>query len=89
MQHSEVKLHNNLVDANIAICSPSVPPLFSDNFDFQNRGDFIHGILINEDILASSLYYTMLKETQYAAAITNWKTYQTVWLVLNKFIQYV
>ncbi|XP_023947314.2 translation initiation factor eIF-2B subunit epsilon [Bicyclus anynana] len=78
LQHSEVKLHHNLVDANIALCSPSVPPLFSDNFDFQTRSDFIHGILINEDILASTLYYTLIKEHQYAAAITNWKTYQTV-----------
>ncbi|CAH2243540.1 translation initiation factor eIF-2B subunit epsilon [Pararge aegeria] len=78
LQHSEVKLHHNLVDANIALCSPSVPPLFSDNFDFQTRSDFIHGILINEDILASTLYYTLIKENQYAAAITNWKTYQIV-----------
>lgn len=74
-----MKLHHNLVDPGIALCSPSVPPLFSDNFDFQNRNDFIYGILINEDILASSLYYALLGEKQYAAAITNWKTYQTVW----------
>ncbi|XP_050362996.1 translation initiation factor eIF-2B subunit epsilon [Nymphalis io] len=87
LQHSEVKLHHNLVDADIAICSPSVPPLFSDNFDFQTRNDFIHGILINEDILASSLYYTMLKENQYAAAITNWQTYQTVcWDILHNWV---
>ncbi|XP_075972904.1 translation initiation factor eIF2B subunit epsilon-like [Anticarsia gemmatalis] len=78
LSHSEVKLHHNLVDANIALCSPSVPPLFSDNFDFQTRDDFIHGILINEEILASSLYYTLLKGNQYAASVTNWKTYQTV-----------
>ncbi|XP_049865446.1 translation initiation factor eIF-2B subunit epsilon [Pectinophora gossypiella] len=78
LNHSEVKLHHNLADANIAMCSPSVPPLFSDNFDFQTRDDFIHGILINEEILASSLYYTLLKENQYAAAVTNWKTYQTI-----------
>lgn len=78
LNHSEVKLHHNLVDASIALCSPSVPPLFSDNFDFQTRDDFIHGILINEEILASSLYYTLLKGNQYAAAVTNWKTYQTV-----------
>ncbi|KAI5636697.1 eIF4-gamma/eIF5/eIF2-epsilon domain-containing protein [Phthorimaea operculella] len=78
LNHSEVKLHHNLADANIALCSPSVPPLFSDNFDFQTRDDFIHGILINEDILASSLYYTLLKDNQYAAAVTNWKTYQIV-----------
>ncbi|XP_026747180.1 translation initiation factor eIF-2B subunit epsilon [Trichoplusia ni] len=78
LNHSEVKLHHNLADANIALCSPSVPPLFSDNFDFQTRDDFVHGILINEEILASSLYYTLLKGNQYAAAVTNWKTYQTV-----------
>ncbi|CAB3228314.1 unnamed protein product [Arctia plantaginis] len=78
LSHSEVKLHHNLADANIALCSPSVPPLFSDNFDFQTRDDFIHGILINEEILASSLYYILLKGSQYAAAVTNWKTYQTV-----------
>ncbi|XP_034825426.1 translation initiation factor eIF2B subunit epsilon [Maniola hyperantus] len=86
LQHSEVKLHHNLVDANIALCSPSVPPLFSDNFDFQTRSDFIHGILINEDILASTLYYTLVKENQYAAAITNWKTYQIVcWDILHNW----
>ncbi|CAH0721698.1 unnamed protein product, partial [Brenthis ino] len=87
LHHSEVQLHHNLVDANIALCSPSVPPLFSDNFDFQTRNDFIHGILINEDILASSLYYTLLKGNQYAAAITNWKTYQTVcWDILHNWV---
>ncbi|VVC89134.1 unnamed protein product [Leptidea sinapis] len=78
LHHSKIKLQHNLLDANIALCSPSVPPLFSDNFDFQNRNDFIHGILINEDILASSLYYTLINEKQYAAAITNWKTYQII-----------
>lgn len=79
LNHSEVRLHHNLADSNIALCSPSVPPLFSDNFDFQTRDDFIHGILINEEILASSLYYTLVKENKYAAAVTNWKTYQIVW----------
>ncbi|CAH4033416.1 unnamed protein product [Pieris brassicae] len=87
LHHSEVKLHHNLLDANIALCSPSVPPLFSDNFDFQNRNDFIHGILINEDILASSLYYTLLKGNQYAAAVTNWKTYHIICLdVLHRWV---
>ncbi|KOB52021.1 Eukariotic translation initiation factor 2b, partial [Operophtera brumata] len=56
-----VKLHHNLIDPNIAVCSSSVPPLFADNFDFQTRDDFIHGLLIQEDILADSLYYTFVK----------------------------
>lgn len=78
LNHSEIKLHHNLAETNIALCSPTVPPLFSDNFDFQTMDDFIHGILINEEILASSLYYTLLKSNQYAATVSNWKTYQTV-----------
>lgn len=87
LNHSEVLLHHNLVDADIAMCSPSVPPLFSDNFDFQTKKDFIHGILINEDILASSLYYTLLKGNQYAASVTNWKTYQTVsWDIIHNWV---
>ncbi|XP_053599971.1 translation initiation factor eIF2B subunit epsilon [Plodia interpunctella] len=78
LKTSELKLHHNLADPNIALCSPSVPQLFSDNFDFQTRDDFIHGLLINEEILDSSLYYALLKENQYAAAVTNWKTYQSI-----------
>ncbi|XP_026765350.2 translation initiation factor eIF-2B subunit epsilon [Galleria mellonella] len=78
LSHSEVKLHHNLADANIALCSPSVLSLFCDNFDFQTRDDFIHGILINEEILASSLYYVLLKDHQYAATVSNWKTYQVI-----------
>ncbi|XP_013175388.1 PREDICTED: translation initiation factor eIF-2B subunit epsilon [Papilio xuthus] len=87
LSHSEAKLHHNLVDANIALCSPSVLPLFADNFDFQTRDDFVNGVLINEEILASSLYYKILKENQYAAAITNWKTYQIVsWDILHNWV---
>ncbi|XP_063379700.1 translation initiation factor eIF2B subunit epsilon [Cydia fagiglandana] len=78
LSHSEVKLHHNLVDANIALCSPSVPPLFSDNFDFQTRDDFINGILINEEILASSLYYVLLKDNMYATTVTNWRTFKII-----------
>ncbi|KPJ16936.1 Translation initiation factor eIF-2B subunit epsilon [Papilio machaon] len=87
LSHSEAKLHHNLVDANIALCSPSVLPLFADNFDFQTRDDFVNGVLINEEILASTLYYKILKENQYAAAITNWKTYQIVsWDILHNWV---
>ncbi|XP_072941564.1 translation initiation factor eIF2B subunit epsilon-like [Epargyreus clarus] len=87
LSNQEVKFHHNIIDANIALCSPSVPPLFSDNFDFQTRNDFIHGILINEDILASSLYHTLLKPKEYAAVVSNWKTYQTVsWDLLHSWV---
>lgn len=62
----------------MAICSPAVPPLFSDNFDFQTRDDFVRGLLMNEEILASTIYWYKLDEAQYAARVSNWQMYQSV-----------
>lgn len=62
----------------MAVCSPAVPPLFSDNFDFQTRDDFVRGLLINEEILGSTIYWYKLDEAQYAAHVSNWQMYQSV-----------
>lgn len=35
-----------------------VPQLFTDNFDYQTRDDFVRGILVNEEVEA---YFTYLK----------------------------
>lgn len=69
---------HNLKDTHIAICSSSVLPLFSDNFDFQTRDDFVRGLLINEEILGSTIYWHPIKGSQYGASITNWRMYQAV-----------
>ena len=76
--NSDVILHHDLIDPNIAICSPAVLPLFTDNFDFETRDDFIRGLLINEEILASTIYVHELPREQYASRISNWLTYQIV-----------
>uniref|UniRef100_U5EJL2 Translation initiation factor eIF2B subunit epsilon n=1 Tax=Corethrella appendiculata TaxID=1370023 RepID=U5EJL2_9DIPT len=78
LTHNDVMLHHDLIDPQIAICAPSVLPLFADNFDFQTRDDFVHGVLINEEILSSSIYFAELPKEQYAARVSNWQTYQIV-----------
>ncbi|GLV37109.1 eukaryotic translation initiation factor 2B subunit epsilon [Carabus blaptoides fortunei] len=78
LENSKVSIHNNLRDTHIAICSSSVLPLFSDNFDFQTRDDFVRGLLMNEEILASTLYWHELSGSEYAARISNWNMYQYV-----------
>lgn len=78
MDNSKVVLHHDFVDPQIAICAPSVLPLFADNFDFETRDDFIRGLLINEEILASTIYVYELPTEQYAAKVSNWQTYQMV-----------
>lgn len=76
--HSNVMIHHDVGDPQIAICGPSVLPLFADNFDFETRDDFIRGLLINEEILASTIYVSVLPREQYAAKVSNWQTYQIV-----------
>ncbi|KAN0063957.1 translation initiation factor eIF-2B epsilon subunit, GEF [Thecaphora frezii] len=53
---AEVDVRNDLVDCGIDICSVDVPPLFSENFDYQTmRRDFVLGILTS-DLLDSKIY---------------------------------
>lgn len=78
LNNSCVTLHHNLLDPQIAIGSPSMLSLFSDNFDFQTRDDFVRGLLINEELLDSRIYVTLLPPAQYAHKVNNWLSYQLV-----------
>lgn len=77
-QNSEVQLRHDLMDPEIAICSPSALSLFADNFDFETRDDFIRGLLINEEILSCTIYVSILSDGEYAAKVKDWQLYQIV-----------
>lgn len=77
-ENSEVEVRHDLSDPEIAICAPSVLSLFADNFDFETKDDFIRGILINEEILASTIYVAELSNEQYAANVSDWQMYRYV-----------
>ncbi|XP_058444549.1 translation initiation factor eIF-2B subunit epsilon [Malaya genurostris] len=78
LQNKDVTVQHGLLDPQIAICSSSVLPLFSDNFDFLTRDDFVRGLLINEEILASTIYVSQLPREEYATKVNNWQSYQIV-----------
>jgi hypothetical protein len=65
------------VDSGIAICSSSVLPLFTDNFDFTNIPDFIKNILMNEEVMGNTIYLRQIKEG-YAARIVDFDTFMGV-----------
>ncbi|CAG2064244.1 unnamed protein product [Timema podura] len=85
LDEPEVQLMYSLQDTNICICSPAVPPLFSDNFDFQTRDDLIRGLLVDDEILTSTIYWYKLKSSEYAARVSNWPMYQAIRQVLHTY----
>lgn len=70
-----VEIRRDLLETNIAICSTAVPPLFADNFDFQTKDDFVKGLLINEEILNSTLYVHVI-DKGYVNEVFDWPSYQ-------------
>uniref|UniRef100_A0A672T0Q0 Translation initiation factor eIF2B subunit epsilon n=1 Tax=Sinocyclocheilus grahami TaxID=75366 RepID=A0A672T0Q0_SINGR len=46
----EFEIRFDLLDCHISICSPQVAELFTDNFDYQTRNDFVRGLLVNEEL---------------------------------------
>ncbi|XP_025202278.1 translation initiation factor eIF-2B subunit epsilon [Melanaphis sacchari] len=73
-----VDIRRDLVDTNVVICSTAVPPLFADNFDFQTKDDFVKGLLINEEILNSTLYAHVVDDDGYAGEVFDWPSYERV-----------
>uniref|UniRef100_A0A672HWR8 Translation initiation factor eIF2B subunit epsilon n=1 Tax=Salarias fasciatus TaxID=181472 RepID=A0A672HWR8_SALFA len=58
-------------------CSPFVAELFTDNFDYQTRNDFVRGILVNEEILGNQIHMHVTKDG-YGARVSNLLMYDSV-----------
>lgn len=77
LKHNNVEVRNDLIDCNIDICSPDVPALFTENFDYEDiRKDFVHGILTS-DLLGKTIHCYVASET-YAARVSSLQTYDAV-----------
>lgn len=76
-ENGEVDIHYDVLDCHISVCSPSVPQLFSDNFDYQTRYHFIRGIIVNEEVLGNHMYAHFISD-QYAARVSNLQTYDSI-----------
>lgn len=73
VENSEVDLKFDLLDPCIAICSPAIPPLFSDHFDCQTLDGFIKEVLQNE-LIDNTIYMDQI-ESDYAAKMSNFRRY--------------
>nr|XP_003700330.1 PREDICTED: translation initiation factor eIF-2B subunit epsilon [Megachile rotundata] len=78
LDHGEVDINTCYMDTHVYLCSPSVLPLFSDNFDFQTMEDFIRGVLMNEEILNSRIYWHQLNPEDYSLPIVSWNAYHVL-----------
>lgn len=73
----EFEVRYDLLDCHISICSPQVAELFTDNFDYQTRDDFVRGILVNEEILGNQIHMHVTKDG-YGVRVSNLLMYDSV-----------
>uniref|UniRef100_A0A8C8I702 Translation initiation factor eIF2B subunit epsilon n=1 Tax=Oncorhynchus tshawytscha TaxID=74940 RepID=A0A8C8I702_ONCTS len=73
----EFEIRHDLLDCHISICSPQVAELFTDNFDYQTRNDFVRGILVNEEILGNQIHLYVTQDG-YGARVSNLQMYDSV-----------
>ena len=76
-ENDQVEINYDILDCHISVCSPAVPQLFSDNFDYQSRYHFVRGIIVNEEVLGNTIYGHFISD-QYAARVGNLTTYEAV-----------
>uniref|UniRef100_A0A8C2BD19 Translation initiation factor eIF2B subunit epsilon n=1 Tax=Cyprinus carpio TaxID=7962 RepID=A0A8C2BD19_CYPCA len=73
----EFEIRFDLLDCHISICSPQVAELFTDNFDYQTKNDFVRGLLVNEEILGNQIHMHVTRDG-YGARVSNLLMYDTV-----------
>jgi len=75
----EFVIRNDLIDCHVDICSPHVPQIFQENFDYQYlRDDFLKGVLTS-DLLRKTIYaYICDDSSEYAARVESWATYDAI-----------
>ncbi|XP_067898859.1 translation initiation factor eIF-2B subunit epsilon [Heterodontus francisci] len=75
--NDEIEIRHDLLDCHISICSPQVAELFTDNFDYQTRDDFVRGILVNEEILGNQMHMHVTAN-EYGVRVSNLLMYEAV-----------
>ena len=77
MNEGAVKLHYDMLDTHVDICSVEVLQLFKENFDYSTvRNDFMTGVL-GDDITEHKLFAHIV-QNEYAARVKDVRTYASV-----------
>jgi len=77
-RHPQIEIRGDLIDCSIDICSPDVPALFTENFDYQHiRRHFVHGILQDYELYGKTIHCHVAMDN-YAARVRSLRTYDAV-----------
>ncbi|KAI5793904.1 nucleotide-diphospho-sugar transferase [Peziza echinospora] len=77
-RHKSLEVRNDLIDCYVDICSPDVPALFTENFDYQQiRRHFVHGILQDWELYGKTIHCHIATK-HYAARVRSLRTYDAV-----------
>lgn len=76
---NDIVVRTDLRNCCIDICSPNVPQIFQENFDYQSlRDHFVKGVL-SSDLIKKTIYtYIVENRTHYARSVESWFDFSTV-----------
>lgn len=75
----EIVVRNDLIDCHVDICTPHVPQIFQENFDYQYlRSDFVKGVLTSDLVKKTVYAYILGEASEYAARVESLATYDAI-----------
>ena len=81
-----VQIRNDLLATGVFICSPEVPMLFTDNFDYSSMDDLIRAVL-GADETSSHRIFTTITHEEYAYQVCDIQRYDAVSKdILNRWV---
>jgi translation initiation factor eIF-2B subunit epsilon len=72
-----IQQRNDLLESQVYLCNPYVLHIFTDNFDYDSMTDFVHGVLVNEEVQGYTIYIDTFarKCGSYFSLVNNLNTY--------------
>ena len=72
-----VSVRYDVLDCHVSVCSPQVLEIFTDNFDYQDRDDFVRGLLVSEEITGNQIHAYVIGD-EYASPVSNLFAYDAI-----------
>lgn len=77
LSNPDLEIRADLVDCRIDICTPDILALWTEEFDYQEPRQFLHGILKDYELNGKTIYIETVDDS-YSARVNNLQAYNAI-----------